>query len=64
MAEPDPSECSIKVVCRVRPLNNSEKERGDSCVIHVPSDEQISVSVSFEKQIDLTILTFNSKVQD
>ncbi|XP_063715858.1 kinesin heavy chain-like isoform X2 [Symsagittifera roscoffensis] len=44
MAEPDPSECSIKVVCRVRPLNNSEKERGDSCVISVPSDEQISVS--------------------
>ena len=41
----DPSECCIKVVCRVRPLNNAEKERGDSCVLNVPSDEQITLAV-------------------
>ncbi|XP_075245510.1 kinesin heavy chain-like isoform X2 [Convolutriloba macropyga] len=40
----DPSECCIKVVCRVRPLNNAEKERGDSCVLNVPSDEQITLA--------------------
>jgi len=35
------AECSIKVMCRFRPLNSSEKNRGDSFLAKFPSQEQV-----------------------
>lgn len=35
------AECSIKVMCRFRPLNTSEKNRGDSFLAKFPSQEQV-----------------------
>ena len=40
-------ECSVKVMCRVRPLNQSEEKAGSKFVLKFPSDDSISISVSF-----------------
>ncbi|XP_053373488.1 kinesin heavy chain-like isoform X2 [Mercenaria mercenaria] len=43
MAEPaGPADETIKVVCRVRPLNSSEEKAGSKFVLKFPSDETIS----------------------
>ncbi|XP_076808076.1 kinesin heavy chain-like isoform X2 [Clavelina lepadiformis] len=43
MGREDPSaECSIKVMCRFRPLNQSEKNRGDEFLPKFPSPEQVT----------------------
>lgn len=39
-------ECNIKVVCRVRPLNNSEEKAGSKFVLKFPTDDSISIGVS------------------
>ena len=45
--EPLPaSECNIKVICRVRPLNESEEKAGSKFVLKFPTDDSISVGVS------------------
>nr|CAB3259108.1 kinesin heavy chain isoform 5C [Phallusia mammillata] len=36
------AECSIKVMCRFRPLNSSEKSRGDQFLPKFPSQEQVT----------------------
>lgn len=36
------SECGIKVMCRFRPLNSSEKARGDKFLAKFPSQEQVT----------------------
>lgn len=48
----DVSECSIKVICRVRPLNESEERTGSKFVLKFPTDESISIGVC------LTFLNF------
>jgi len=39
-------ECNIKVICRVRPLNESEEKAGSKFVLKFPTDESIAVAVS------------------
>ena len=47
MAEPvSASECNIKVVCRVRPLNESEEKAGSKFVLKFPTEDSISLGVS------------------
>ncbi|XP_039255944.2 kinesin heavy chain-like isoform X1 [Styela clava] len=40
--EASSAECSIKVMCRFRPLNPSEKTRGDQFLAKFPSAEQVT----------------------
>ena len=42
----DISECNIKVICRVRPLNESEERAGSKFVLKFPTDESVNVGVS------------------
>ena len=42
-----PSEDNIRVVCRFRPLNNSEEKTNSKFVVKFPDDQCASVSVSF-----------------
>jgi len=39
-------ECNIKVICRVRPLNDAEERAGSKFVLKFPTDDSISVAVS------------------
>ncbi|XP_032901286.1 kinesin-1 heavy chain isoform X3 [Amblyraja radiata] len=39
----DPAECSIKVMCRFRPLNGSEVQRGDKCICKFHGEETVVV---------------------
>ena len=41
-----PAECNIKVVCRVRPLNESEEKAGSKFVLKFPSEDSVSIGVS------------------
>lgn len=45
----DPAECTIKVMCRFRPLNNSEVERGDKYIPKFQGDENVVIGVSLRK---------------
>ena len=48
MAEPPgSSDETIKVICRVRPLNSSEERAGSKFILKFPSEETISCGVSF-----------------
>ena len=38
---------SIKVVCRVRPLNSKEQSNGSSFVVGFPSSSSVSLAVSY-----------------
>ena len=42
-----PAECNIKVICRVRPLNDAEERAGSKFILKFLSDEAVSVGVSF-----------------
>lgn len=37
------NECNIKVICRVRPLNQSEEKTGSKFVLKFPTDDSISI---------------------
>ena len=39
-------ECNIKVVCRVRPLNEAEEKAGSKFVLKFPTDDSVSITVS------------------
>jgi len=39
----DSSECNIKVVCRVRPLNEAEEKAGSKFVLKFPTDDSVSL---------------------
>ena len=39
------SDCSVKVVCRVRPLNEKEKDTS-SFVVNFPAENSVGVGVS------------------
>jgi len=39
-------ECNIKVICRIRPLNEAEEKAGSKFVLKFPTDDSISVAVS------------------
>lgn len=41
----NPAECSVKVFCRVRPLNTTETERNDAVITKFTGDETVSVTV-------------------
>uniref|UniRef100_A0A8C4N8S9 Kinesin-like protein n=1 Tax=Eptatretus burgeri TaxID=7764 RepID=A0A8C4N8S9_EPTBU len=38
----DPSECNVKVVCRFRPMNEAETNRGDKCLAQFFNDETVN----------------------
>ncbi|XP_031440234.1 kinesin-1 heavy chain isoform X2 [Clupea harengus] len=40
----DPAECTIKVVCRFRPLNNSEVGRGDQYIAKFQGEESVVIA--------------------
>ncbi|XP_063063189.1 kinesin-1 heavy chain isoform X2 [Engraulis encrasicolus] len=40
----DPAECTIKVMCRFRPLNNSEVERGDQYIPKFQGEENVVIA--------------------
>ena len=40
-----PAECNIKVICRIRPLNESEEKAGSKFVLKFPTDDSVSVGV-------------------
>ncbi|XP_041924804.1 kinesin-1 heavy chain [Alosa sapidissima] len=40
----DPAECTIKVMCRFRPLNNSEVERGDQYIPKFQGEESVVIA--------------------
>ncbi|CAB1421305.1 unnamed protein product [Pleuronectes platessa] len=40
----DPAECTIKVMCRFRPLNSSEVTRGDRFIPKFPGDETVVIA--------------------
>ena len=44
-----PTEDSIRVVCRFRPLNDSEERTGSKFVVKFPDDQCASITVKFEK---------------
>ncbi|ERE70419.1 kinesin heavy chain isoform 5C [Cricetulus griseus] len=41
----DPAECSIKVMCRFRPLNEAEILRGDKFIPKFKGDETVVIGV-------------------
>lgn len=43
----DPAECTIKVMCRFRPLNSSEVTRGDRYIAKFPGEDTIVIGVSY-----------------
>lgn len=43
----DPAECTIKVMCRFRPLNSSEVVRGDRYIPKFQGDETVIIGVSY-----------------
>lgn len=42
----DPAECNIKVMCRFRPLNESEVIRGDKYVAKFQGEDTVMIAVS------------------
>nr|XP_015209443.1 PREDICTED: kinesin-1 heavy chain [Lepisosteus oculatus] len=42
----DPAECTIKVMCRFRPLNNSEVMRGDKYIPKFQGEDNVVIGVS------------------
>uniref|UniRef100_A0A452RLI8 Kinesin-like protein n=1 Tax=Ursus americanus TaxID=9643 RepID=A0A452RLI8_URSAM len=42
----DPAECNIKVMCRFRPLNESEVNRGDKYVAKFQGEDTVMIAVS------------------
>jgi hypothetical protein len=42
-------ECNIKVVCRIRPLNESEERAGSKFVLKFPTDDSIACGVRFHR---------------
>ena len=44
-----PTEDSIRVVCRFRPLNDSEERTGSKFVVKFPDDQCASITVKLEK---------------
>ena len=42
-------DCNIKVMCRVRPLNQSEEKAGSKFILKFPSEDSISISVRAAK---------------
>lgn len=46
-----PAEDSIRVVCRFRPLNDSEEKAGSKFIVKFPNNQEencISIAVSYE----------------
>jgi len=42
----DPAECTIKVMCRFRPLNSSEVMRGDKYIPKFQGEDSVVIGVS------------------
>lgn len=42
----DPAECTIKVMCRFRPLNSSEVTRGDKYIPKFQGEDTVVIGVS------------------
>lgn len=43
----DPAECTIKVMCRFRPLNSSEVTRGDKYIPKFQGEDTVVIGVSY-----------------
>ena len=49
----DPAECTIKVMCRFRPLNSSEVVRGDKYIPKFQGEENVIIGVSCFPVVEL-----------
>lgn len=49
----DPAECSIKVMCRFRPLNEAEILRGDKFIPKFKGEETVVIGVSLPRPSSL-----------
>ncbi|OXB84626.1 UNVERIFIED_CONTAM: hypothetical protein H355_001103 [Colinus virginianus] len=49
----DPAECNIKVMCRFRPLNESEVTRGDKYVAKFQGEDTVVIAIHLEKSVML-----------
>ena len=60
-----PPEDSIRVICRVRPLNKSEEAAGSKFILSFPggrtNDDINSISIGVSIQISIFVLTDKSK---
>ena len=56
----DADECNIKVVCRVRPMNENEVASGSGVCVKFVNDEQVQLGVS----IKLTLFLHKIKKTD
>ena len=56
MTDAGPADETIRVICRIRPLNSIEEKAGSKFVLKFPSDETIScgVSIKYHKKSALT----------
>lgn len=45
----DPAECNIKVMCRFRPLNESEVNRGDKYIAKFQGEDTVVIAVSYPR---------------
>ena len=45
----DPAECNIKVMCRFRPLNESEVNRGDKYIAKFQGEDTVMIAVSDQR---------------
>lgn len=52
----DAAECGVKVMCRFRPLNESEIIRGDKYIPKFKGEDTVVISVSYH---DLTFTDLN-----
>lgn len=58
----DPAECTIKVMCRFRPLNNAEVERGDKYIPKFQGEDNVVIGVSQRKCPCVCILLLASSI--
>ena len=49
------SDCNVKVMCRIRPLNQKELAAGDKAVVSTPTDTQILQGVRNKNLSELTV---------
>ena len=54
-----PKEDNIRVVCRFRPLNDSEERTGSKFVVKFPDDQCASITVQRNEIVDRLDCNFN-----
>ncbi|KAK3587814.1 hypothetical protein CHS0354_019680 [Potamilus streckersoni] len=56
---PSGGECSIKVICRVRPLNDAEEKAGSKFILKFPTDDSIGIGQGPESRREGKLFVFD-----